>query len=64
MKPQRTEVTLRRTRDGIVTSIIDDEIGLASSLQAGEPFWACAYVDNYARAKELIDDLATAHGVY
>ena len=64
MKPQRAGVTLRCARDGIVTSIVDDGIGLASSLQVGKPFWACAYVDNHARAKALIDDLATARGVY
>ena len=51
-------------RDGIVTSIVDDGIGLASSLQVGKPFWSCAYVDNHARAKALIDDLATAGAVY
>src|ERR1700719_5400985 len=63
MKPQRAGVTLRCARDGIVTSIVDDGIGLASSLQVGKPFWACAYVDNHARAKALIDE-ATARGVY
>jgi signal transduction histidine kinase len=64
MKPQRAGVALRCTRDGIVTSIDDDGIGLTSSLQVGKPFWACAYIDNHARAKALIDALATARGVY
>jgi signal transduction histidine kinase len=64
MKPQRAGVTLRCARDGIVTSIVNDGIGLASSFQVGKPFWACAYVDNHARAKALIDDLATAGAVY
>jgi|SRR5271163_4260076 signal transduction histidine kinase len=64
MTPQRAGVTLRCARDGIVTSIVNDGIGFASSLQVGKPFWTCAYVDNHARAKMLIDDLATAGAVY
>ena len=64
MRQQRAGVTLRCARDGIVTSIVDDGIGLASSWQVGKPFWTCAYVDNHARAKALIEDLATARGIY
>ena len=58
-------MTLRCARDGIVTSIVDErDRASPASLQVGKPFWACAYADNHARAKALIDDLATARGVY
>jgi signal transduction histidine kinase len=65
MKPHhRAGVVLQCARDGVVTSIVNDGIGLAASLQVGKPFWSCAYVDNHVRAKALIDELASAGAVY
>jgi signal transduction histidine kinase len=65
MEPsRRAGVVLRCARKGVVISIVNDGIGLADSLQPGKPFWSCAYVDNHARAKALIDDLGSADAVY
>jgi len=50
--------------DGVVISIVNDSVGLAGSLQPGKPFWSCAYVDNHARAKALIDDLGNLDAIY
>ena len=60
----RAGVLLRCTRDGVVTSIVNDGIGLSGSLKVGKPFHLCAYEDNQERAKALIGDLASAGAVY
>jgi signal transduction histidine kinase len=57
-------VLLRCTQDGVVTSIVNDGIGLSGSLKVGKPFHSCAYEDNQERAKTLIGDLASAGAVY
>jgi hypothetical protein len=60
----RAGVLLRCTRDGVVTSIVNDGIGLSRLLKVGKPFYSCAYVDNQERAKALIADLGSAGAVY
>ena len=60
----RAGVLLRCTRDGVVTSIVNDGIGLSGLLKVGKPFYSCAYVDNQERAKALIADLGSAGAVY
>jgi signal transduction histidine kinase len=65
MEPRhRAGVLLRCARDGVVTAIVNDGIGLSGTLKTGEPFRSCAYVDNQARAQALIDDLASVAAVY
>jgi signal transduction histidine kinase len=65
MEPRhRAGVLIRCTRDGAVTAIVDDGVGLATSLQPGKPFWSCVYVDNHARAKALIDSIAEGGATY
>jgi signal transduction histidine kinase len=57
-------VSLRCGRNGIVSSIVNDSIGLSACLQIGKPFVCCAYVDNHERAAKLIADLESVDAVY
>jgi len=60
----RAGVLIRCTREGVVTAIIHDGVGLDASLQPGKPFWSCAYVDNHARAKALIEGVAEGEAAF
>src|SRR5262249_45256440 len=62
--PRREGFCLRCDRDGVLREIVDDGAGIARSLTLGQPFAACAYVDNREIAQALIDRVPSEGAVY